>query len=190
MTAPRTVLIVDDKRDVADTYAIWLRDEYEVRTAYSGAEALEQLDAAVDVVLLDRRMPDLHGDEVLERIRDRDLDCRVAMVTAVEPDFDIIGMGFDTYLVKPVFGDELLETIDHLLARTEYESDVREYFALASKKSILEAEKTRAELEASDEYAALMERLSDIRAELDAVLAGFEVDDYSVAFRDIDSRDE
>ncbi|PSP15165.1 DNA-binding protein, partial [Halobacteriales archaeon QH_10_67_13] len=87
---PATVLVVDDERDVADAYAAQLEEEFIVMTAYGGQQALDWIDASVDVVLLDRRMPDISGDEVLEKIHGRDLQARVAMVTAVDPDFDII----------------------------------------------------------------------------------------------------
>jgi len=105
---PPLVLVVEDEPDLADLYAAWLGDEYRVRTAYGGQEALDELDEAddeVDAILLDRRMPGLSGDEVLAAVRERGIDCRVAMVTAVEPDFDILKMGFDDYLVKPVTSD-------------------------------------------------------------------------------------
>jgi len=59
------------------------------------------IDETVDVVLLDRMMPGMSGQEVLAAIRERGLDCRVAMVTAVDADFDVIEMGFDEYLGKP-----------------------------------------------------------------------------------------
>jgi DNA-binding response OmpR family regulator len=89
------VLVVDDEPDVADSYAAFLRDRYDVRTAYGGEPALAALDEDIDVVLLDRRMPDMFGDEVLESIRGRGFECRVAMITAVDPDVDIIDMEFD-----------------------------------------------------------------------------------------------
>ena len=75
MSTQPTILVVDDERQLADLYATWVGDDYAVRTAYDGQSALEQADEAVDVVLLDRHMPDLTGDEVLGRIRDRGLDC-------------------------------------------------------------------------------------------------------------------
>ena len=57
-TENRTVLVVDDDPDLADMFALWLnRAGYEVRTAYGGEAALDRLDPAVDIVLLDRRMP-------------------------------------------------------------------------------------------------------------------------------------
>ena len=164
------VLVVEDEPDLADLYATWLSVEYEVRTAYGGREAIELLDDVVDVILLDRRMPDLPGDEVLEVVRDRDLECRVAMVTAVEPDFDIIAMGFDDYLVKPVSKDDLRDTVDSLLLRDEYDEGIGELFSLASKKALLESEKGPEDLKTNDEYQHLTDRISDLRTNLDTTL--------------------
>jgi DNA-binding response OmpR family regulator len=181
------VLIVEDEPDLADLYATWLDGDYRVRTAYGGREALESLDDEVSVILLDRRMPDLSGDEVLEAVRDRGIDCRVAMVTAVEPDFDIIAMGFDDYLVKPVSREDLMGTVDQLLLRTDYDDGVQELFALASKKALLESEKGPAALENSDEYQELSERLDDLRGELDRTLETIEEkDDIERVYHDID----
>jgi two-component system response regulator AdeR len=167
VTVSPIVLIVEDEPDLADLYSAWLRESCTVRTAYNGAQALDAIDEEIDIVLLDRRMPGLSGDEVLETIRDRELDTRVAMVTAVEPDFDIIGMGFDDYLVKPVSQRDLMETVDQLLLRSTYDEQMQEFFALASKKAVLDAQKTEAELRASQEYSRLEDRLSVLRAEID-----------------------
>jgi len=175
------VLIVEDESDVAETYRLWLEDEYEVRIAHSGDEGIEQLDDAVDVVLLDRMMPGLSGDEVLEYIRTEELGCRVAMVTAVEPDFDILEMGFDTYLSKPVKGHELEETVANLLERSTYDSLLQEYYALVEKQATLQASKNRAELEANEEFEELTGRISDLREELSETLGGIEDDDDFIA---------
>ena len=94
------VVVVDDEPDLAELYTAWLGDSYDVRTAYGGEEAVELINADADVALVDRLMPEKSGDEVLSTVREQGYDCRVAMVTAVEPDFDIIEMGFDAYLVK------------------------------------------------------------------------------------------
>ena len=110
-----TVLIVEDERDLADLYAEWLKSAgYRTHTAYRGATALEAADEAVDVALLDRRLPEMQGEEVLDRIRERGLGCAVAMVTAVEPEADIVEMGFDEYAVKPVGESELTALVDEL----------------------------------------------------------------------------
>ncbi|WP_372911614.1 HalX domain-containing protein [Salinigranum sp.] len=180
------VLIVEDEPDLADLYATWLDDEYTVRVAYGGREALEKLDESVSVVLLDRRMPDLSGDEALAEIRSRGFDCRVAMVTAVEPDFDIVAMGFDDYLVKPVSKDALHETVSNLLLRSAYDSGVQELFSLASKKALLESEKGPTALAESEEYQKLDDQLTELRDELDETLGQFdEGDDVSALYRDL-----
>ncbi|OVE86275.1 response regulator transcription factor [Natronolimnobius baerhuensis] len=166
-----SVLIVEDEPDLANLYTAWLESEYNVCTAYDGSEALDAIDETVDVVLLDRRMPELSGDTVLETIRERDLDCRVAMVTAVEPDFDIIGMGFDDYLVKPVSKAELHHVIEQLLLRSTYDEQLRTLFALASKKALLDGEKNEAELAASREYDELEDRLAVLRTRVDETVA-------------------
>lgn len=181
-----TVLVVDDETSVADLYTRWLSDEYEVRTAYSGAEALDAFDAEVDIVLLDRRMPDFSGDEVLEAMHERGLDCRVAMVTAVEPDFDVIEMGFDDYLVKPVTAEDLRRTIDRLLTRSTYDEQVREYFALVSKRSLLDAEMNSVTLDDSEEYADLNRRIETCEGRLSSTLSALDESDFRAALRDLD----
>lgn len=188
---PPLVLVVEDESDLADLYGAWLQDSYRVRTAYGGHEGLEQLSEEVDVILLDRRMPGLSGDEVLDRVRERGIDCQVAMVTAVEPDFDILGMGFDDYLVKPVSRDALLETVSNLELRGEYDSGIQEMFSLASKKGVLESEKTETELAESEEYLELKERLEELREKLDTTIGSMdEQGEFESLFREFDDTDD
>ncbi|AFK18992.1 response regulator [Haloferax mediterranei ATCC 33500] len=180
------VLIVEDEPDLADLYATWLRNDYRVRVAYGGREALDELDDEVDVVLLDRRMPDLSGDEALSEIRDRGFDCRVAMVTAVEPDFDIIAMGFDDYLVKPVSREALTDTVSNLILRNAYDVGIQDLFSLASKKALLESEKDEAALEENEEYQRLTDRLQELRRELDETLSQLDdTEGIPAVYRDI-----
>jgi DNA-binding response OmpR family regulator len=180
-----TVLIVDDEVNITELFGVWLSEDYDVRMANSGEEALEELDEAVDVVLLDRRMPGLSGDEVLEEIREEGYDCRVAMVTAVDPDFDVIGMGFDDYLTKPIDRDGLETAIESLLERKEYDAAMQEYYALASKKAALESSKPASELEASDQYEDLLGDIEALESEAEEALQTEE--DFESAFRDLDS---
>jgi len=188
------VLVVEDERDLSELYRTWLAKSYRVRTARDGRAALDELDENVDIVLLDRRMPDLSGDEVLDRIRERGLDCRVAMVTAVEPDVDIVEMEFDDYLVKPVSEEELLRMVENLRIRDEYDDGVKQLFSLASKKALLEGEKDRTALETSEEYQQLLDDLTDLRTALDDKLARLsEGDDLTLIYQDLardDGRDE
>jgi DNA-binding response OmpR family regulator len=178
-----TILVVDDETEVADVYALKLEREFDVRVAYGGEEALEKVDDDVDVVLLDRRMPDLSGDDVLSSIRDRGLDIRVIMITAVDPDFDIIEMPFDDYLCKPVKSDDLLEAVEQQLDISDYDERLSEYFEVTSKLALLEAEKTPQELETNDDIESLRQRADDLKAALDESLSDFE--EYELAFREI-----
>jgi len=185
------VLIIEDEPDVVETYKLWLVGEYEVRTAEGGDEGLERLDDGVDVVLLDRMMPGLSGDEVLEQIRECDLDCRVAMVTAVEPDFDILEMGFDAYLSKPVESTELHDTVTRLLDRSAYDDLLQEYYALVEKRATLESIKSDAELAGNDRYQGLVGRIESLRTELDGILGGIEDDqDFIATLRELDDSQE
>ncbi len=161
MTGDKTILVVDDDTNIADLYTMWLEPEYEVRTAYGGEEALEQVDESVELVVLDRRMPEVTGDEVLETIREKGFDCLVVLVTAVDPEFNIVELPFDAYLTKPVLREDLTEMVEMLLERETDETN-REYHALQAKKEVLEAERTPAELRHSELYAELTERIEQL----------------------------
>ncbi|MEZ3115111.1 response regulator transcription factor [Halobaculum sp. MBLA0147] len=138
MTDGPSVLVVEDEVEMAETYAAWLRDEYDVQTAHDGREALAVASDAVDVVLLDRLMPRLSGDEALDRLRARGYDLRVAMVTAVEPDATDAELPFDTYLTKPVDETAVRETVATLASLAEYDEAVREAFVAAERRAALE----------------------------------------------------
>ncbi len=183
MTDEQTILVVDDERDIADLYTTWLEMDHEVRTAYGGEDALDRVDADVDIVFLDRQMPDYSGDEVLERIRSRGLDCRVVMVTAVDPDFDIVEMGFDDYLTKPVMHEDLDDAVETMRERDGYDDTLQEYFALTSKKATLEAEKTPSELQRSEEYQQMVERVDKLQNEADTAVSSFD-DDFDSLFQE------
>ncbi|MEF8818621.1 MAG: response regulator [Haloferacaceae archaeon] len=179
---PATVLVVDDDPDVTALYAEWLADDYDVRVAHDGRRALAVLDEVpVDVALLDRRMDDVSGDEVLAAIRSRGHDCRVAMVTAVEPDFDLVDVPFDDYLGKPVSRTELRATVAGLVALEEYAALHLELSSKRVRRSVLRGEKRRVELEESeaferlnDEIERLEERLADIERDHPEYVSAFE----------------
>jgi DNA-binding response OmpR family regulator len=182
-----TVLVVEDEAPLVEIYARWLSEEYEVRTAQNGEVALEAVDEAVDVVLLDRLMPGMSGDEVLGAIEEMGLTPRVAMVTAVEPDFDIIRMGFDDYLTKPIDREELMGTVERLLSRNSYADLEREYYALVEKQAALRSAKSAEELERSDEYDELRTRVETLSQELDAVMPELDDGDFVAMVRDIEA---
>jgi DNA-binding response OmpR family regulator len=170
--ADTTVLVVDDDEDLADTYAQWLdRSDYDALTAYDGDEALARLGPEVDVLLLDRRMPRISGDRVLERARERPGEHQVSMLTAVEPEPDILDLPFDEYVTKPVDRAELVDVVERLVTRQTLDTDLQELFRLASKLGALktgtghDVEQARAELEARME--AKQDRVDEMLQQLD-----------------------
>lgn len=179
------ILVVEDERALVELYVRWLESDYRVLTAGGGEEALEQFDEEVDVVLLDRLMPGMSGDEVLGELRKQVSDCKVAMVTAVEPDFDVITMGFDDYLTKPVEREELLETIQRLLSRSQFDDIEQELYALSSKQAALRSSKPKEELEGNEEFRELQSRIEELRSELNATLPGMNDDEFVAMVRDI-----
>lgn len=183
---PTTVLIVDDDPQVLELYREFLAGEYHVRTARTGEEALDQLDQATDVVLLDRRMPGLSGDEVLQTVRREGYPCRVAMVTAVEPDFDLVDLRFDDYVVKPVTEEELIALVELLVTRQNHDQHVREWLSLLSKRATLRREMSSEELEESAEFAQLQEEIESLQSEADEFLETQTTDQLEGLFRDIE----
>ncbi|ODR81715.1 DNA-binding protein [Haladaptatus sp. W1] len=169
------ILVVDDEQPIADLFTRWLEDEYDVRTAYSGAEAIAMLDDSPDIVLLDRDMPETSGDDVLEAIRARNIDCRVGMVTAIEPDFDVLELGYDAYVVKPITEpDELYDVVESLRRRATYSTDVQQLLVLSSKRATLEARIAETELVRHEEYQTLVSEIRHLKRSLSTTLDGMD----------------
>ncbi|WP_336000147.1 response regulator [Halorientalis halophila] len=155
-------LVVDDEREVADAYALRLRGVCDVETAYDGEAALRAVDdRRIDVVLLDRHMPGLSGDEVLERLEERDFPGRIVMITAIDPGFDILDMPFDDYLCKPVDREDVQAAVTHQCTILGYET-LGEYFGVESKRRVVAAELSADECNAHDEYQALETSARDL----------------------------
>ena len=188
-SSPPNILVVEDETELAELFAEWLSEEYDVEVATDGERALKLVDHNTDVVLLDRLMPGLSGDEVLESIRDRGLDPRVAMVTAVEPDFDVLDMGFDDYVVKPLFRADIQRLVRGLLERDAYDRELSELFSTVSKLAALESHKEPDELADSEEYQQLEAKLERTRERVEQLEADMSEEDFEAVFYDFDRID-
>ncbi len=165
---PMKLLVVEDERDVADMYLTWLEEAYDVEVAYSGEDAKSRIDDSFDLILLDRRMPGISGDEVLEWIREEAFDCYVAMITAVDPDLSIVEMEFQEYLVKPISAEELHEAVESLLTQKQQEDRIKQLFQLSLRLSTLESKLTMRQLQESTKYWELQEELETVWEEFEA----------------------
>jgi DNA-binding response OmpR family regulator len=165
------VLVVEDEQKVADLYEIWLADEYDVRTAYSGEEALERMaDREVDVVLLDRQMPSLSGDGVAHRLDENGSDAQVVMVTALSPSPEMATLPIDDYIVKPVKPEQLRSTVETAALARTYDDEVTELLALIARRETLEATVSADELETNEEFDRLTTRITNLQDSIDATV--------------------
>lgn len=163
-TEQDTVLVVEDE-GLAELYALWLSDQYEVRTAYDGLEALEQFDDDVDVVLLDRNLPKQSGEKVLKKIHELDSDCKVTVISDVEPDVDVASMPVDDYFMKPVARERLEAGVEELLLRSRTDAAKQELLALISRRIAIE-EGPLTNLTESTEYEQLHEQIATLEKRL------------------------
>ncbi|WP_435361136.1 response regulator [Haloarchaeobius sp. DFWS5] len=177
------VLVVDDEQAVADAYALRLGTWYATRVAYEGEAALEAVDDDVDVMLLDRRMPGLSGDDVLAQLHESGARTRVIMVTAVDPHVDVLDLGFDDYLCKPVDRETLRDAIEFQLSVGDEDEQVREYLSLVATLSVLAAKKSSIELEREERYLDACERRDHLHETLAASVSG--LDDMVTQFETI-----
>ncbi|WP_121437970.1 response regulator transcription factor [Actinomadura pelletieri] len=117
------VLIVEDERVLADAIADGLRDEaIAVDAVYDGDDALERAShTEYDVVVLDRDLPTVHGDEVCRELVRLKSSARILMLTAagdVEDRVDGLSLGADDYLPKPFVFGELVARVRALARRS------------------------------------------------------------------------
>jgi len=116
-----TVLVVDDERALVGMVASLLGDEgYEIVTAYDGETALRRhAEESPDLVILDRKLPKISGDEVCKRIR-ASSTTPILMLTGergAEERAKLLDLGADDYLEKPFSGRELRSRVRALLRR-------------------------------------------------------------------------
>ncbi|MBO8201729.1 response regulator transcription factor [Streptomyces smyrnaeus] len=118
------VLIVEDHRELALTVATGLRrDGMAVDLAFDGEEAMEQATVHdYDVIVLDRDLPRLHGDEVCRALSRHGCRARLLMLTAastLEDRVEGLDLGADDYLAKPFAFAELTARIRALARRAQ-----------------------------------------------------------------------
>jgi DNA-binding response OmpR family regulator len=118
------VLVVEDHEELAHTIAAGLRREgMAIDVAHDGGGALQR--AAVheyDVIVLDRDLPGIHGDQVCERLVELECRARVLMLTAsagIEDRVNGLALGADDYLPKPFAFAELVARIRALARRSQ-----------------------------------------------------------------------
>jgi DNA-binding response OmpR family regulator len=115
----RRVLIVEDEPALRLSYERHFKPRYDLIFASTGAEALARLaEERPDVAVLDMRLPDTDGVELLRRIRSTQPGLPVIITTAyvsIEPQLKVLDLPHSGYIVKPFRLDELGARIDAVL---------------------------------------------------------------------------
>jgi len=116
------ILVAEDERRLAGAIARGLRREgMAVDITHDGASALFKARVVpYDVVVLDRDLPEMHGDEVCRRLSDSERETKVLMLTAADGIDDVVDgltLGADDYLPKPFQWKELVARIRALARR-------------------------------------------------------------------------
>jgi DNA-binding response OmpR family regulator len=118
------VLVIDDDAELAQTIGVGLRrTEMAVDVAFDGTAGLRRaLDTDYDVIVLDRDLPGVHGDDVCRRMVESDRRSRVLMLTAAGTMDDLVDgleLGADDYLPKPFDFPVLVARIGALFRRAQ-----------------------------------------------------------------------
>ncbi|WP_030489861.1 response regulator transcription factor [Micromonospora chokoriensis] len=159
------VLVVEDENVLADAIAEWLRREsFAVDVAYDGDAALERLGVnEYAVVVLDRDLPVVHGDDVCRAIVDAGGETRVLMLTAsaaVRERVAGLALGADDYLTKPFALVELSARVHALTRRA------RPAAPPTLRRAGIQLDPARHEVRRDDRHVALSRKEFAVLAEL------------------------
>jgi len=120
----RTILVVDDDKSILRTFTrILQKQDYKVDTAETGKEAIEKVESKhYDLALVDIKLPDTDGTELLARLKRQLQNTIKIMITgfpSIESGVKALDEGADAYLVKPVKPEDLLMLIKEKLKNKE-----------------------------------------------------------------------
>ncbi len=126
------VLLVEDEPSMAEVYAAYLEEgDYDVRHVDLGKEAIKSLDDnPSDIALLDLKLPDMDGFEILRHIAERQLPTEAIMITgqgSLNTAVEAMKLGARDFLVKPFDKSRLLLTLENVLEAQELKQIVATY---------------------------------------------------------------
>ncbi|MEZ5933303.1 MAG: sigma-54 dependent transcriptional regulator [Alphaproteobacteria bacterium] len=126
-----TILLVEDQSALARTYQGFLRNEpYQMVHVETGAAALQALSGTPNAILLDLKLPDMNGLDVLRTIGEQELAIPVIVITAhgsMQTAIDCMRAGAADFLVKPFTAERLKVTLQNALEKQELTAVLRTY---------------------------------------------------------------
>ncbi len=117
------IMVVDDEQDTVDLVKLVLEKKgHEVTEALSGAECLEKLDTYVpDLIILDIMMPEIDGWDVFRKIREKNKDVPIILLTIRAQNIDkMLGIQVlkaDDYITKPFIREDLVKRVNRVLEK-------------------------------------------------------------------------
>ncbi|WP_370659709.1 putative bifunctional diguanylate cyclase/phosphodiesterase [Massilia polaris] len=125
VTLPRILLVDDEPRLLSSLYELLRGRDYNLVTATCGSEALAHLSKMrFDLVLLDLRLPDVSGHQIMDFINDKGIDADVIVMSGevgIDAAIGALKRGAYDYLRKPYSREELLKTVANALQRRRLE---------------------------------------------------------------------
>ena len=126
MERETVILVVDDDKSILESLKLILQAEgYIVDTAETGAQAMEKSrNRYYNLALLDIRLPDMQGTELLTRMDMGVPRTRAIMITgypSLDSTVESLNLGADGYLIKPIEPEKLLKIIEEKLKEQEEE---------------------------------------------------------------------
>ena len=120
MDRRKRLLLVDDDVFIVDLFRMALENEdYAVETAFTGEQALKAMESTkFDLVILDIFLPDIKGDRVVEKIREKNNDVRIILITGHETYarcVNVLKLGISEILIKPIKLNELVTQVKNVL---------------------------------------------------------------------------
>ena len=130
--ARRTVVLIEDDPTMARVYKTYMaRENYRVVHAEDGRKGLDAIERHdPDAILLDLKLPDMDGMEILERLQGRPSSAAVVVITAngsVNTAVAAMRAGAKDFIVKPFGADRLLYTLKNVLERQQLAATVQSY---------------------------------------------------------------
>ncbi len=167
----KKILWVDDEIALLKPHILFLQSkDYEVVTAQSGLEALDELSRQdIDIVFLDEQMPGIDGLETLNRIKSDFPDLPVVMITKSEEENimeEAIGQQITDYIIKPVNPKQILLTLKKILNKKEL---VSEKTNLSYQQDFQRISMDINMIDTFDEWAQLYQKLVKWELKMDAI---------------------